>query len=310
MPKVGAVLAGYIFAIIPTAIWSGNFVIARGLNEVISPVNLAFFRWATAVLFFLPFALKPLIKEIHIVKENFFYFAVTAFLGVTVFNTLIYTAGRTTTATNLSLIAITFPVLIVIISRIVFKEKITINKIAGILLVVFGIVLLITKGDFNVLKNLSFALGDLIMLAAAVVFAIYSILLKKKPEKMNIFAFQLALFFMGLVFLFPFFLYENIGQSFVVPEKGTLFSILYLGIFASLTAFVLWNKAILIIGPSKAAMIYYVLPLFSGLLAFIFLGEEIGRIHFFSFFLILSGIIIANREFKKRGYDDFAENSL
>jgi drug/metabolite transporter (DMT)-like permease len=102
--------AGYVYAILATAIWSGNFVIARGLSDSISPVNLAFFRWATALVFFLPFALKSLIKDIKIVRGNLLYFTLTSILGVTLFNTLIYFAGHTSTAMNLSLISITFPV--------------------------------------------------------------------------------------------------------------------------------------------------------------------------------------------------------
>jgi drug/metabolite transporter (DMT)-like permease len=288
--------AGYVYAILATAIWSGNFVIARGLSDSISPVNLAFFRWATALLFFLPFALKSLIKDISIVRKNLLYFILTSILGVTLFNTLIYFAGHTSTAMNLSLISITFPVFIIIISRLFFGEKIKLNKGIGIVLVGFGVVTLITKGDFLVLKNLSFSKGDLLMVGAALTFAVYSILLKKKPENISLFAFQLACFIIGLIFLFPFFIYENIGKEIILPSMETVYSILYVGIFASLTAFVLWNKAILTIGPAKSGMVYYTLPLFCGLLAFLFLNEPIGLVHLFSAFLILPGIIIANYE--------------
>jgi drug/metabolite transporter (DMT)-like permease len=79
----------------------------------------------------------------------------------------------------------------------------------------------------------------------------------------------------------------------------TVSSILYVGVFASLSAFVLWNKAIVTVGPSKAGMIYYTLPLFSGLLAYLFLKEDIGIIHFYSALLIVSGILTANYESKK-----------
>ncbi len=82
-------------------------------------------------------------------------------------------------------------------------------------------------------------------------------------------------------------------------ETKTVFSVLYVGIFASLSAFVLWNKAIAVVGPSKAGMIYYTLPIFSGFWAYLFLKENIGIIHFYSALLIVSGIIIANYESKK-----------
>ena len=290
---------GLIFALGATALWSGNFIIARGLSDSIPPITLAFWRWMVAVLVFLPFALKPLISEWEIIKDNKFYLAVTSFVGISLFNTLIYFAGHTTTAINLSLISITFPVFVIVFSRFVFAEPITLQKAVGILLVASGVVLLVTKGNPAKLLKLSFAIGDVWMLLAAIIFAIYSILLKKKPALLSIWALQLSTFILGLIFLFPFFLWEHLTAPPVPIEFKTVGSILYVGIFASLTAFVLWNKAVESLGPSKAAMIYYTLPLFSGLSAYLFLNESISMTHFYSALMIFSGIITANYETKK-----------
>jgi len=293
-------VVGYLCALGATAIWSGNFIIARGLNESIPPVSLAFWRWVVAILVFLPFAIKPLIAEWDVLKKHFPYLAITSFLGVTVFNTLVYLAGQTTTAINLSLISITFPIFIVILLRIFYGERFTFNKIGGILLVVAGVVLLITKGEPTRLLHLSFAIGDIWMLVAAFVFAVYSILLKRKPKELSVRAFQLSSFLLGLLFLFPFYLWEVYVTPPVQFETRTVLAIVYIGVFAALTAFLLWNRAILTVGPAKAAMIYYTLPLFSGVLAYAFLGEVISSVHFLSVLLIVSGIVVANREPKKK----------
>jgi drug/metabolite transporter (DMT)-like permease len=298
-PQNRPLFPGYLFAIGATALWSGNFIIARGLNESIPPISLAFWRWVVAVIVFLPFALKPLISEWSALKKNLPYLSVTALLGITLFNTLIYFAGHTTTAVNLSLISITFPIFIVILSRIFFHERITANKAIGILLVVGGVVLLIARGDLSRLFDISFAIGDVWMLVAAVIFAIYSILLKGKPEQLSIWAFQLSTFILGLIFLFPFFIWETVTTPPVAFDTTIVFSIFYVGIFASLSAFVLWNKAIATVGPTKAGMIYYTMPLFSGFLAYLFLKEDISIIHFYSMLLIVSGIFTANYESKK-----------
>jgi drug/metabolite transporter (DMT)-like permease len=291
--------SGYFFAICATAIWSGNFIIARGLNESIPPISLAFWRWVVAVIVFLPFALKPLIVDWPIIKKNIPYLCITSLLGITIFNTLIYFAGHTTTALNLSLISITFPIFIVILSRFFFNEAITVNKSVGIILVASGVVLLVTKGTLFSLLNISLAIGDLWMLLASVIFAVYSILLKLKPAQISIIAFQLSTFLLGLVFLFPFYLWEYLTVPHVVFATKTVFSILYIGVFASLTAFVLWNKAVVALGPSKAGLVYYTLPVFSGILAHLFLNEEIRIIHFYSVLLIVSGILTANYESKR-----------
>lgn len=293
------IISGYLFAIGATALWSVNFIIARGLSESIPPISLAFWRWVVAVVVFLPFALKPLITEWDILKKNIPYLSITSLLGITIFNTLIYLAGHSTTAINLSLISITFPIFIVILSRIFFRELITIKKGIGIIIVAIGVIMLITKGDFSRLLNLSFSIGDVWMLLAAIIFAIYSILLKQKPKQLSIWALQLSTFIMGLIFLFPFFVWEHVTVTPVVFDTKIISSILYVGIFASLSAFVLWNKAIVAVGPSKAGMIYYTLPLFSGFAAHIFLQENISIIQFYSMVLIVSGILTANYASKK-----------
>jgi len=288
------IISGYLFAIGATALWSGNFIVARGLNESIPPVSLAFWRWVVAVIVFLPFAVKSLIAQRNILKNNIAYVSLTSLLGITIFNTLIYFAGHTTTAINLSLISITFPIFIVILARICFCELISGNKVIGIVLVTIGVILLITKGNLTRLLELSFAIGDLWMLLAALIFAVYSILLKRKPQQLSIWTLQLSTFILGLLFLLPFFIWEHVTAPPVAFDSTIIGSILYVGIFASLSAFVLWNNAIVAIGPAKAGMIYYTLPLFSGFLAHLFLHESINSIHFFSAVLIVTGILAAN----------------
>lgn len=173
-------LAGYLFAISATAIWSGNFIVARDLSESIPPVGLAFWRWVVAVLASVPFALKPCWNQRHLIRRHLRDLTVTAFLGITVFKILLYTAGHTTTALNLSLIAIIFPVFI----------------------------LLLIQGDFSALAGLSFSVGDLWRLAASFIFALYRILMKQKPAEMSIWTFRFTTFSLGLMFLVPFFWWE------------------------------------------------------------------------------------------------------
>ncbi len=297
--KTNSMIAGYLFAVGATAIWSGNFIVARGLSDAIPPISLAFYRWLVAVFVFAPFAAKNIIQEWHIIKKHIGYFSITSFLGITTFNTLIYFAGHTTTAMNLSLIAITFPIFIIIFSRILYKELITVKKSLGIILVLTGVLFLITKGKLATLLNISFNTGDVWMLIASIILAVYSLFLRNKPEDLSIKALQLSTFILGLLFLLPFFIYEQVtvNQSFL--NQTTIPAILYVGIFASLCAFILWNKAIVVLGPAKAGMVYYTLPLFSGFLGYLFLHESIRMIHLFSMVLIFSGIVITNHESKR-----------
>ena len=291
-------LAGYLCAMAATIFWSGNFIIARELNDTVAPVSLAFGRWLVAVLVLFPFAIKSLLSEWILVKENLAYLSITAFTGVTLFNTLLYMGGQTTGALNLALISITSPIFIVIFARIFYGELLTFYKAAGIFLVAAGVIALITRGQPSSLLNLTFSIGDVWMLMGAIVFAIYSILIIKKPPQLGLWAFQLSTFILGLIFLLPFLAWEYavVGPS--AYDANAIYSILYLGVFASLFSFVLWNQSILMIGVSKTGMVYYTLPIFSGLMAWYFLDEEIGLLHLASGVLIVSGIFMANHQRK------------
>jgi drug/metabolite transporter (DMT)-like permease len=86
-------MRAYLFALAASAIWSGNYIIARGLSESVPPVSLAFWRWVVAIVAFLPFALRPLLAERVLLKKHIRYLSVTALFGITVFNTLVYIAG-------------------------------------------------------------------------------------------------------------------------------------------------------------------------------------------------------------------------
>ena len=289
-------MIGYLFAISATIIWAGNFIFARGLADVIPPVNFAFWRWLVAMVSILPFAIKPLMSDWKIIKANLLYVTISSILGVSLFSTLVYIASHSTTAINLSLISITFPVFIILISRIFFKEYINRWKGGGIILVLSGVLLLITKGDISKLLNISFAIGDIWMLIAAIAFAIYSILLRKKPNDLSIWAFQFSTYVIGLFFLLPFVIWESINVPRFEVNSTVIYAFLYGGIFASFAGFILWNKAVVLVGPVKSGFIYYTLPLFSGFLSYLFLDEVITQFHFYSVLLIIAGILSANHK--------------
>lgn len=285
--------SGALLALAATFIWSWNYIVARGVTENIPPVALSFFRWSTAFVFIMPFSIKNLVREKEAVKKNIRYIIIMALLSVTLFNTLIYIAGHSTTAINLSLIAISTPVFIILISHYFLKEKTSAAGWLGVAVTISGVILLICRGSLSVLLNISFSRGDLWMTAAAVIFALYSILLRRKPSDIGRMTFLAATFGIGAAFLLPLFLIERMFQPEINFTPEVIASILYTGLLASITAFFLWNRSVEIIGAAKAGIIYYTLPLFSSLWAIFFLGEDFQLIHLISMILIIAGIIIA-----------------
>ena len=287
---------GLLFALLATLLWSVNMVIASGVKEHIPPVGLAFWRWTIACIVFVPFALKATLRNYKVVKKHIWYLSLTAVLGITIFNTLIYFAGKTTSAVNLSLIAISIPLFIIAISRIIFKETVSNLRILGIVTIIFGVLVLITKGSLEALVTINFAFGDLLMLLACFFFACYTLLVRKKPEELAPKVFLFSVFVIGTAILLPFYIWENKYYEKVVFDSKTILITTYVGIFASLVAFYLWNEAIRLIGTSKTAIIYYLIPIFSGILAYFFLNQAIGLIQIISMGIIVLGLLITNKK--------------
>lgn len=287
---------GVLFALLATLLWSVNMVIASGIKGHIPPVGLAFWRWTVASVVLAPFALKNTISKFLILKKNIKYLLLTAVLGVTVFNTLVYFAGKTTSAINLSLIAISIPIFIVSLSRIIFKEKITTIKLIGIITIISGVLVLITKGSLQSLLEINFTKGDLLMLLACFFFASYTILVRQKPSEIPSKVFLFTVFVLGVVLLFPFYLIEHFFGAKVIFDAKTISIICYVGICASLISYYLWNEAITLIGTYKTAVIYYLIPVFSGILAYFFLNQTIVINQIISMGIIILGLFMTNKK--------------
>src|SRR5258705_4145420 len=204
-----SVYTGISLAIAATLIWSGNFIIARGIIKDIPPVTLAFFRWLSATIIILPFAWKYFTAELNIIRSNFWLLLLTAVTGVSMFNTFVYIAGHYSTAINMALLGTcTSPVMSVIFARIFLKERITWLRIAGMGICIIGVLLLLSRGSMEILLNFSFTKGDWWILAAAFTFAIYNTMVKKKPAAMNSVNFLFVIFLAGTIILLPFYLFE------------------------------------------------------------------------------------------------------
>ncbi len=287
--------AGFLYALGATIIWSGNFIVARGLFDTVQPATLAFLRWGTAFAALLPLAAVPAWRERQAIRRHVVFLLITALLGVTLFNTLIYLAARSTSALNLALISTTSPMFMLLLARIFLGEAITPVRLVGMATAICGVILLVTRGDLSRLASLQFAAGDLWMLSAAMLFAAYSILVRRKPRELGQASFLLSTFGLGVLCLAPWAAWEVAQTGLPAPAPRLVGAVLYIGIGASLAAFFLWNKAVAAIGPSRAGIIYYSLPVFSGLEAFLLLGEPVGWTHLASGLLILGGILVATR---------------
>lgn len=300
-PKVSNhIVQGFLLAIIATLLWSGNFIIARKVSNKISPISLAFYRWACASLVLFPFAYKQARFELTHFKANWKIISLIALTGIALFNTFVYVAGHNTTAINMALIGTTSsPIFATIMAVIFLKERIGFYRIIGMIICIISIVLLISKGSWQVLFSFKFSSGDAWILGGAFSFAVYNILVRKKPVQLSSLSFLLIIFILGTIMLFPFFILEQVMVKKAVQWSSALIgSILYLGVGTSVLAFWCWNLAISKLGAGRTVLFGNLIPIFSTIEAILILGETITPIHFYSGILVIGGLIIANLKFK------------
>jgi drug/metabolite transporter (DMT)-like permease len=292
---------GMLFAVVAVIIWSGNFIIARAVNQQIGPVSLAFFRWFTATLIIAPLAWKKIRVEKAIAITNWKYIFWTSITGITLFNTLVYVSGHYTTAINMALIGTTSsPVFAIILAVIFLKEKLTPLRLLGMLTCISGILLLLSKGSWYILAKFRFSTGDLWILAAALAFGIYSMLVKKKPSGLSPLFFLFVLFAAGTLMLFPFFLVDFFTGNPIQWSYRLLGSIIYLGAGTSVIAFLCWNLAIQKLGTSGTVLFGNLIPVFSAMEAVWLLDETVSRIQLVSGLIVIIGLLLANSQFKQK----------
>ncbi|MEB8432121.1 DMT family transporter [Cocleimonas sp. KMM 6892] len=272
--------SAYFILLLPPLFWSGNFVVGRAVADAHAPLGLSFSRWLLAFFLLLPFIIKPIWQQRHIIKAHFWGLVLLAFLSITCFNSIAYVALQYTTATNATLLNSFIPIFIFVISGVFFKEKINVKQVLGVLVSLLGVIAIITRLDIEVLQHLTINKGDLWMLLAALVWALYSILLKYlRPKEMSAMAFLGTLIIIGTIILYPVTLWNPLNEPDITWNSEMLKAVFYIAIFPSIIAYLSWNYGLNKIGAAKGGQYIHLMPFFGAILAIVFLGETIQLFH-------------------------------
>jgi drug/metabolite transporter (DMT)-like permease len=290
----------YILLILTTLFWSGNFVLSRGMNAEIPPLTLSFWRWAVALLILSFFAFKHLYIQREIALKHKNFIIIQGILGVTGFNSLVYLALQSTTAINAVLVNSCIPVIIAIISWGLYNERLSLRQCVGVSISFCGVMLIISGGNLATLVRLQFNSGDVLVFIAAVFWALYSANLKKYPQELHPFAYLTAIVIVGLIALLPFYILELASGKTMVLSVNSVITIIYVALFASVLAFIFWNRAIADLGANIAGPFIHLMPVFSTILAVIFLGESLTATHLQAIPLIFGGILLTTFRQKKK----------
>ncbi|MFD9636535.1 DMT family transporter [Streptomyces violascens] len=286
----GASGLGLAFAAVATVVWSGSFVASRALHDSVPPIQAAFWRWLIAIAAVAPFAVREAWRQRALIRRHLGFLTLASLLGITVYNTLVNQAGTSTSAGNMGMIMAASPVLMAVHERLT-GGRLGARRTVGLLVAVAGVLLLVSKGSLD----LALAPGDLWMVAAALSFTSYSVLLKRRPAELGALAFLFTTFVLGALMLAPVYGVSLAVQGGFAATPGTVGPLLYVGVLSSAVAFFAWNKAIALIGAARAGVVYYLQPVCVALLSYPLLGEATGPAQVVCMALILGGVVLGSR---------------
>ena len=272
--------------------WAGNTVAGRMSTGEISPMVVVFLRWFIISIFLILFLNKKLILSFKLISGKLVWLCLMGSLGLTGFNALFYIAAQNTTAINLGIIQGIMPAIILVGSVMMFKEAVNFTKVTGLIIAFFGVLVVVSQGDYERVILLSFNYGDLVMLCACFFYSGFTLGLKNKPVIDPI---VLMTYFSlsALIFSIPLLIIEYYLGLIQVPATSTAWlTILYIAFVPSFLAQIFFIRGVELVGASKAGLFINFLPIFAAILGVLLLGERLFVYHLISLFIVLLGVYL------------------
>ena len=277
-------------------LWSTNFIIGRAVRNDVSPTALNFLRWAIAFLILVPITLRDLQAHRATLMRHWKLIALLGFTGIAAFQTLGYVALTTTTALNTILLLALAPLAIVVLSWLALGERVTRVQALGLGISLVGAAVLILHGDPATLAGMRFNAGDLWMLLAVVLWAVYSVLLRRRPAEVPPLALHTVSVAAGTLWMLPAFGWQATHGSALPSSMAAWMAVGFIAVISSALAHALWVRGVATIGPNRAGVFIHLIPVFGAVLAITFLDEELAAYHAAGAALALCGIVLTSRK--------------
>ncbi len=294
--------------VMPPLMWAGNAVVGRMMQGVVPPLTMNFLRWGLALAVLLPVA-GWVLRPGSPLWPHWRRFALLGLLGVGLYNSLQYLALKTSTPMNVTLVAASMPVWMLLLGRLFYGAAVSRKAAMGAVLSLAGVAVVLSRGDWAQLLAVQLVPGDAWMLLASLFWAWYSWLLAKpKPGsepaaiRADWAAFLVAQIVMGLCWsglltagewwmLPP----AEVGSSHIVWGWPLVAGLLFVAIGPSLVAYRCWGAAVSRVGPAMASVFSNFTPLFAALMSATLLNEPPRAYHALGFVLIVGGILLSSR---------------
>nr|WP_246125728.1 DMT family transporter [Alkalicoccus halolimnae] len=286
---------GSIFMVMVVMFYAGNILVGKAINDL-PPFTIAFFRILLAFFILLPIAYSSAWKNRHLFwkwKKPFFWMTLS---GVTFFNTFIYGSLQFTTATNVAVLETVIPVVTIVLAAYLLKEKLGRRQWIGTALSLTGAVWVVLDGRILALAEINWNPGDIIMVGAIICWSAYSLLVKSYMHLFPPLAALLVMNAVSIIVFLPF-----VGGEWLllgVPDISNAdawIGLAYLGIFPSVIALLLFNRAVHLLGASRSSVFLNLLPVFTMAGAAFWLGEAITWRQIAGAVIVMSGVYLTTK---------------
>lgn len=284
----------YLLLVLTTLSWGGNAVAGRLAVGEVSPMALTALRWTGVVLLVLIFARHRLIAEWPVLRRHLRYLFALGALGFTGFNALFYIAAHSTVAINIGIIQGSIPVFVLLGAYAAYRTPVTGLQFAGVAMTIFGVAIIAVQGDIARLADLAFNNGDLLMVMACLLYAGYTVALRKRPAVSGLAMFS-VMAVAALVTSLPLVGIEAALGRFQWPSLTGWAVLSFIILFPSFLAQIFFLRSVELVGPGRAGVFVNLVPIFSALLAVLILGEHFQLYHALALVFVLGGIALAER---------------
>ena len=284
----------YLLLTLANLFWAGNWVISRAFRGELPPVALSFWRWVVALLCLLTISLPHVRRDWPQLRAAWPWLLFFGALGTGGYNVLVYGGLQYTTAINGTLLNSFIPIMIVLISWLLQGKRLHGREATGIVVSFIGVLGIVAHGEWQRLRELTLNVGDLWILVSVLTWSAYTLLLSRRPA-VHPLSFLTSIAVTGLVFLFPFYVWELAQGRHVIATPGSIAAIVYTGVGPAFLGYILWNRGVAEVGPARAGLFMHLVPAFGMVLSMIFLGEKPALYHAIGIGLIFAGIWLNTR---------------
>lgn len=297
--RLGPDSVAYLLLVLTAMCWAGNHVTGRWMAADTPPVppgGLSVMRWALAAMVLLPFAWRHVVADWPAIKGRAGAIVFLGLLGGAGFSFTQYYALRFTSVVNVGVMNSIGPAFIILAGMLIFRDRVRMAQIAGIVVSLVGVLVILMRGDLAVLGSLSFNFGDLIAVINMGIFAVYSACLRLRPQLSGL-TFMMLLSVLASLGSVPVMVIELMTGEVIRPSGPTIFAVLYTALFTSVVAYLAWNAGVARLGAQRAGAFLHLVPLFGAVLSVVLLGEAPQLFHAVGLLLIIAGVTLAARRY-------------